>query len=672
MRHLLDGLPDAAAVLAPDGTAMYVNARLAAMFGYEVGALEGQPIDHFLAPARLETQSDLLIRRIVNGERVALDTVRVRADDVELDVELTATPLADPAGQWAACLFYRDLTAEKRAARTVRQLMKAVETMQTGVTITDIEGKIIYSNPADARLHGWDPRALVGQDVSVFAPGGSRQPLSVDQLREVTSWEREVVNVRKDGSTFLSSLLSDVVRDETGEPVAIVTTCEDITERKRAEERLIHDAFHDNLTALPNRAMFTSMLERAIARMSRRGQRPYALLFLDLDRFKVVNDSLGHAAGDRLLCEVAERLHQCVRPGDAVARLGGDEFTLLLDEIDDPSGATRVAKRVIKAIEDKFVIDGHELYISTSIGIAIGSPSYRDPEQALRDADIAMYRAKSRGLGRYELFDETMHEKAVRLLELETGIRRALADSEFRVHYQPIVSFRTHRIVGFEALLRWQHPDRGLLLPNEFVHVAEETGFIVHIGWWVLEESVRQIKTWQTRFPTEPPLCMSVNLAPVQFQQADLVDRLLGLIARYKLPAHSLKIEITESALMRSAEANVEVLDSLVRNGIQVLVDDFGTGYSSLSYLRQFRVSTLKIDRSFVSSLQEREESLEIVRTIVALARALQLTVIAEGVETADEHHQLSLLDCDEMQGFYFSHAVEPKDVERLLAKHNV
>lgn len=558
LRELIDGLPDAAAVLDSRGVLIYANERFETLFGVDPSTLEGEMADQRLAPAHLRAQSALMVQRVAAGERVVLDTVRMRRDGAGLDVALTATPIAGLTGDCAVCVFYHDLTADKQTARTVRQLMKAVETMQIGVTITDLDGVILYSNPADARLHGWEPEELIGQDVSVFAPGRARQPLTVEELRQVTSWEREVINVRKDGSTFVALLLSDVVRDDVGEPVAIVTTCEDITERKHVEQRLFHDAFHDGLTGLPNRAMFTQMVERAIARLARPQEPSYALLFLDLDRFKVVNDSLGHVVGDMLLCEVARRLRECVRPGDVVARLGGDEFTVLLERVADPSNATRVAQRIIEVLETRFVLDGHEIYISTSIGIALGGAQYRSPDEVLRDADIAMYRAKSRGLGRYEVFDETMHERAVRQLELESGIRRALAEGEFRVHYQPIVSLRTGQIAGCEALLRWQHPERGLLPPGEFVAVAEETGFIVHIGWWVLEAACRQLEQWQERFPREPALCMSVNLSPVQFQQSDLVDRIVALAARYGLPPGTLKLEITENALMRSAEANIE------------------------------------------------------------------------------------------------------------------
>ncbi|MEX0690407.1 MAG: EAL domain-containing protein [Gemmatimonadales bacterium] len=545
-------------------------------------------------------------------------------------------------------------------------LQKAVETMQIGVTITELDGTIVYSNPADARLHGYDPEELVGQDVGLFSPGKVRRRVSAADLQQFSSWEREAINVRKDGTTFTALLLSDVVRDARGDPVAIVTTCEDITDRKRNEERLYHDAFHDGLTALPNRAMFTQLLERAIARMRRRGGPQYAVLFLDLDRFKVVNDSLGHALGDLLLIETAARLAKCVRPGDAVARLGGDEFTLLLDAVDSPSDATRVAHRVLQALETRFELDGHELFMSGSIGIAIGTTEYHTPEEVLRDADIAMYRAKSRGVGRYELFDKTMHQRAVELLELETGLRRALDRDELRLHYQPILG-PAEQIHGFEALMRWEHPTRGLLEPAAFVQVAEETGLIIRIGWWTIEEACRQLKTWQVAFPQDPPLTVSVNLSPLQFQQADLVPRVIATTEYHEIAPGSLRLEITESALMRSADANIAVLEDLATAGVRVMIDDFGTGYSSLAYLQRFRVSTLKIDKSFVHSLTERRQNAEIVRTIVSLARALGLSVVAEGVETREAQAALALLGCDEMQGFLFWGALDPLEIEPLL-----
>jgi diguanylate cyclase (GGDEF)-like protein/PAS domain S-box-containing protein len=707
--------------------------------------------------------------------------------------------MAGVLGWSVSARFRRGSPAEAPSTPDPDQMLigleKAVETMQLGVTITDTAGRILYTNPADARMHGYTVEQLIGQDVRIFAPPGARRPLSLTQLGHMRSWQRDTINVRKDGSAFPCHLMSDVVRDRTGQIIGVVTACEDITQRKvavaalrdseeryalaaggandgiwdwdlrsgtaffsprwkgilgldehdvgtgpdewlarvhaedlpgvkaqlsshlmartphfesehrllhrdgtfrwvlarglavrdhggeayrmagsltditdrkQAEEKLIHDALHDSLSSLPNRAFFMTLLDRAIKRTRRRHQYLFAVLFVDLDRFKLVNDSLGHIVGDRLLVAISERLQSCLRPGDVVARLGGDEFTILLDDLGEVSDATRVAERIQTELREPFLLEGHEVYTSASIGIALSTAGHDQPEYFLRDADTAMYRAKARGKARYEMFDETMHAHAVAELQLETDLRRALERGDFTVRYQPIVSLDTLQTIGFEALVRWQHSERGLVPPAEFIPVAEETGLIVPISRWVMRTACRQMGVWLRQFPELPDLSVSVNVSAKHFQQPDLVEQILGVLEETGLPPANLKLEITENVLMDEPEAYVAVISELRRAGVQVQIDDFGTGYSSLSYLQRFRVDTLKIDRSFLAARGE-GQGWDIVETIITLAEDLGVNVIAEGVETEEQNARLKELRCRHAQGYLFREPVDAKTATALL-----
>ncbi|WP_250121460.1 EAL domain-containing protein [Chroococcidiopsis sp. CCMEE 29] len=429
----------------------------------------------------------------------------------------------------------------------------------------------------------------------------------------------------------------------------------EIIERKIVEAKLIHDAFHDSLTSLPNRALFMDRLGRAVERAKRHKNYFFAVLFLDLDRFKLVNDSLGHHSGDQLLIAIARRLEACLRPGDTVARIGGDEFTILLDDIKAANVATQVAERIQKELFLPFNLNENEVFTTVSIGIALSTKGYDQPEDLLRDADVTMYRAKALGKARYEVFDTTMHTKAVELLQLENDLQRAIQRQEFRIDYQPIVSLKNGRVNGFEALLRWRHPERGLVSPSEFIPVAEETGLIVPLGWWVLREACRQTRAWQDYFVATSPLTISVNFSAKQFSQPYLVERIEQILQETELDAHCLKLEITESVIMGNAESAAAILLRLRMLGVQLYIDDFGTGYSSLSYLHRFPIDALKIDRSFVTRMGSDNENLEIVRTIMTMAHNLKMHVVAEGVETAEQLAQLRALQCEYGQGYLFS-----------------
>lgn len=462
-----------------------------------------------------------------------------------------------------------------------------------------------------------------------------------------------------------------------------------VVERQRAQTRLLHDSSHDQLTGLPNRTLFLDRLARAVARQRRHPEAGFAVLFIDLDRFKVINESLGHQAGDRLIVQVSSRLEGSLRQSDTVARalpghrsgrggrgawgmetlarLGGDEFTVLLDDMDDVREAVRVAERIQEELAQPFFVEGQEVYATASIGIASSASGYAAAEDVLRDADLAMYRAKSEGKARYEIFDQRMRAGAMRRLDLESNLRRALENQEFVLFYQPIVRLESAELKGFEALVRWRRPDGDMVYPADFVEVAEDTGLIVPLGAWALEEACRTLKAWQKQYPQAQALSMSVNLSARQFGEPDLAQQVDAILRRTGLSPRALDLEITESVMMGDTERSVKLLAQLKKLGLRFSIDDFGTGYSSLSYLHRFPLDTLKIDRSFVAQLGEGRDGVAIVRSILDLARNLGMQIIAEGVETEKQVAQLRRLGCEFAQGYFYSEPMEAARAGELV-----
>ncbi len=480
-------------------------------------------------------------------------------------------------------------------------------------------------------------------------------------------FECEYRMMTKGGDVRWVSTRGVAIKDEVGTALRMAGSMTDITRRKQTEARLLHEAMHDALTGLPNRILFMDRLDLILRRFRRDPSKLFAVLFFDLDRFKHINDSLGHAVGDELLAQVASRILGCLRPGDTLARLGGDEFGIVLNDIAGPSDPIYVVERVQEALALEFEIEAHTVYTSASIGIAVSSEIYRAPDEMLRDADIAMYRAKSAGQATYAVFDTYMHDQAMFQHRLETDLRRALDKGEFEIYYQPIVDLRSERVEGFEALLRWHHPSRGLVMPEEFIGVVEDTSLVAPIGWWVIEHACHQLAVWQRLFPGVPPLTMSVNVSGRLFLTDDMAKRIAALLEDCGLAPNSLRLEITERVVMDHGDLVLSTLADLRDLGVELHVDDFGTGYSSLSYLQRFRYDTLKIDRSFIQTMSDKIDSSAIVEAIITLSATLGMKVVAEGVETADQVRRLRAMHCPSAQGYWYSRPMHQDAVSDYL-----
>jgi PAS domain S-box-containing protein len=562
------------------------------------------------------------------------------------------------------------------------------------IAVVDGTGNRLYNSPAYEKVLGYS-----SADLQLQSSFDQIHPL--DRGRVMQAAEKALLTGRgetleyrirhKDGSWRVLESTASAIYDGKGEIEKLVIVNRDITERKRAEEMLAHNAVHDVLTNLPNRTLFLDRLQRAITRARRHSDYKFAVLFIDLDEFKVLNDSLGHSAGDELLIQIARQLGSCLRESDTVARpdtvdgtaadfavaddgslarLGGDEFTILLEDVTDIRNAVRVGQRILNKWTTAFVINGQEVVISASIGIVMWSPIYTEPDAVVRDAELAMYRAKQGGKARCEIFDPAMHARAVRRLKIETDLRKAIEMQELKVYYQPIVDLDSGRIMGFEALSRWQRTD-GLVLPGEFIPVADETGLILSINRLVLLDACRQLRIWQDRFPSQPPLTMSVNVAPRQFAQADLAKDICLTIEETGVAPHTLQLEIMETTAMGEAERAADTLAKLRATGVRLSIDDFGTGHSSLSRLQRLAVDCLKIDRSFIARMDEDRDSQVIVNLIIAMAHALSLKVVAEGTETEKQISTLKSLHCEMAQGYFFSRPAPADVITCLLQKTN-
>ena len=586
---------------------------------------------------------------------------------------------------------HRELQRIRRQLAEREHLFQLItENAADMIAVIDRNGQRLYNSPAYQKILGYGPEELAATPAmdQIHPDDYARVLEAAEKARNTGRGERLEYRIRhKDGSWRFIESTASTIRNKEGETDGLVIVNRDITQRKRAEEKLDHLSFHDGLTNLPNRTLFLDRLQCAITHSRRHSDFRFAVLFIDIDEFKVFNDSLGHAAGDALLIQIAQRLAASLRGADTIsrprlsntaepiagestlARPGGDEFAVLLEELHDPSDTIRVAERIHQRLAIPFDLNGQEIVLTVSIGVAFGGNAGA-AQDVLGDAEIAMYRAKSTGKGRCEVFDHAMHAGAIKRLQLETDLRKALELNQFRVYYQPIVSLRNGQIVGFEALSRWQRPE-GLVMPGEFIAVADETGIILPINRQLLYDACRQLRSWQALFPSDPPLTLNVNITPKQFAQPELASEIRKTLQETGLDPSCINLEITETIAMADAEKSAVVLSELKALGVRLDIDDFGTGYSSLSRLQRFPVDTLKIDRAFVSRIDTDPATLEIVRIIVMLAHGLHLTVVAEGVETQAQVDLLKDIGCELAQGYLYSKPVSAEAIEQLLTNNS-
>jgi diguanylate cyclase (GGDEF)-like protein/PAS domain S-box-containing protein len=619
-RALFQDTPLAMALLGLGGRLTWANDALCALLRASEQELRGTTV---LFPED-ESLSEQLVRLIAGRiPNIRFERVLEASDGSPVHGRISATAIRDGRGSCRLlAVTVADTTAEMKATAALEEAQARVrslfENAIEGMFEATPEGRYLDVNPALARMMGYATPAELTAAVNAV---GHQHYVDADRHHEIANQlslkgavEDFISAVRRaDGSAVWISENVRAVRDRKGKTMRLEGTVEDVSGRKRAEEQIAHGSLHDRLTSLPNRGLFLDRVAHAINRSHRRNLFQYALLFINCDRFKVINDGLGHTVGDLLLREVAHRIAGCVRGSDTLARLGGDEFAILAEDLEGPEDAVRLSDRVQKALAVPLKIDGQDLYVSVSIGIAVGGPAYRDPNEILRDADVAMFEAKNQGRGRVVVFEPGMAVAAASRLQVENDLRKALERGEFCVHYQPIVNLDNGTLMGFEALVRWQHPERGLVMPANFIPTAEDSGMIASIGEWVLEESCRQVRSWK-RGERRPEVALSVNLSPAQLREPDIVDRVKDILKRTGFDPRQLKLEITESAIIQNPVAAKATLNALKGLGIQLSIDDFGTGYSSLSHLHNFPIDTIKIDRSFVAPMDDAGDHTEIVR----------------------------------------------------------
>lgn len=670
LRAFFDAIAESAFMLDTDGHLVEVNHVACKRLGRSREELIGRNIREFMDWETFE-------RRFEKGHDAVCSKAPVRFVDEGLGrvSDIVCAPIVGAGGEVHHLAYYvADITAKVRADRELQEHMvhfsQLFANSPLAIAIQDMDGRIRKVNGAFEKLFQFTEQEIVGcQWLECIVP--VQQASEVQSLRDKRrrgeTFSLETSRKRKDGSLVHVYLLSFPI-EINGLVEGSYLIYQDISERKHAEEQLLHQSFHDALTGFPNRALLLDRLQQILELTRERSFPLFALLYVDLDRFKAINDSLGPQAGDQLLSMVAKKLRQLVSGKDTVSRLGGDDFALLLTELEAPRQALTLAKRIQEEISAPVQLQQQQVVVSASIGIVVGPVAHDRPEFILRDAEIAMYRAKEMGRKRIKLFQSTMREQAAEVLRLENDLRLAVEREEFVVHYQPLICMRTGRVKSFEALLRWQHPTRGLVFPDEFIAIAEDSGLIVPMGMLALEQACVQVRQWQRAVPGYADLGVSVNLSARQFLQSDLIDRIDSAVESAELPLEHLELEITESVVMENAQSARVMLQRLKFLGVCLSIDDFGTGYSSLAYLQQLPLDTLKIDRSFVTRMDERPQDVEIVRAIVAMAHNLGKEVVAEGVETAVHARELAAMGCDYFQGYYFARPATAQQAEELLS----
>ena len=552
------------------------------------------------------------------------------------------------------------------------QLFRGIFEQGAGMALVAPDGQWLRVNRSLCTTLGYSDKELLEKSfLEVAHPddvGGTLLQIEKLLAGRIISYQTEQRFTHKLGHFLWMLLNICAVRDSRGEPSYLILQFQDITERKTEEERLVHNVFHDALTGLPNRTLFMDRLKLATERARRRKDQVFAVLFIDLDGFKAINDSMGHIMGDQLIIQISRRLKACLRTTDTIARLGGDEFTILLEDLTNQQESLRIVERLQRELILPFKLGPNDVQVTASIGVNWSNPKYERAEEILRDADMAMYRAKSSGKACYHVFESERPAPQLEAVNLGNDLEGAVERGELLLHYQPIVSLETGKPHAFEALVRWRHPQHGLISPIDFIPLAEENGSILEIGTWAIREACLQLNRWQEKFPQHSSLAVAVNLSSKQFMQANLIDQVIAILQDTDVDPRALKLEITESVVMENFGTARGLLQQLRALGIELVIDDFGTGYSSLSYLHRLPVSWLKIDKSFIQDMVEERERAEIVKTIIALARSLEIRVVAEGVETLDQLAALWRLKCHAGQGFLFSKPAAVATAETLLA----
>ncbi|UMR28751.1 EAL domain-containing protein [Massilia sp. MB5] len=640
-----------------------VNRRCEELFGYEPGQMLGSSTSIvFPTSFDFESAGARQYPTLSNGEYFSEERHYRRKDGTLFWCMVSGCAIDHSRPNEGSIWVYADITARKEAEDKLRLSATVLEHIADGVMVIDARGTIVAVNPAFTQITGYTEEEALGRDRMLTRSGRQDDAFHEGLWKELETtgyWRGEIWNLRKNGEQYLEWLTLSAVRDSRGIATYYVGVFSDITQVKESQEKLDHLAHHDPLTALPNRLLFNDRLQHALQRAGREGEQ-LALLFIDLDRFKNVNDTLGHHIGDELLKQVAHALSDKLREGDTLARLGGDEFIVLLENVDGQFSASLVAEKLVGMFEQPFMVAGHELFVTCSVGISLFPEDAQDINMLIRNADVAMYQAKARGRNGYRFYAPSMTGEGVERLRLETFLRRSIEKEEVFLNYQPQVEIDTGKLIGVEALLRWNHPELGLVPPFRFIPLAEDTGFINQLGKWVLYEACRQMVRWQEAGLHVPKI--AVNLSVKQFERGSIVSMVADILRETGLEPQRLQLEVTESVIMNTGDA-MAFINDLHKIGVGLAIDDFGTGYSSLAYLKQLPVQTLKIDRSFIKDISTDVNDEAIAIAIIQLGKSMNLSVIAEGVETDEQAAFLLRHGCNQAQGYYYSRPVTPEDL---------